>query len=77
MTVKTVYRSQHYPTLTGREPRFVRAMHYGGYAWCIRQPDGPYDIRQGTADAGDVPADIRAKADALLGHAFSYVEWPQ
>ena len=48
------------------------------YAWIIRDAlDLRYDIQQGTCDADDLPAEVRGAADALLGHAFSYVDWPR
>lgn len=76
MAVKTTYRSSQYKTLTGKEPRYVRRGALA-YVWCIVDPKTRLDVRQGTAEARDVPADIRAAADAQQGKAFSYVEWPQ
>jgi hypothetical protein len=58
--------------------RFVRACHPTGYVWCIQSNSAKrYDLQQGTCDAEDLPDDVRAAADSLLGRAFSYVEWPQ
>lgn len=85
MAVKTTYAARSYKTLTGKEDRFVRRMlrltsdpaDQPAYVWCIRCPETGLDVRQGTAEIGDVSADIRAAADAQQGKAFSYVEWPQ
>lgn len=43
------------------------------YFWC-EMHDG-WDVRQGTAESEDLPADVRAKADAIAGNWPSYVEW--
>lgn len=74
MTVKAIYTSRDYNPYVAVE-RFVRARQ-GDYAWCERDAlDRRYDVRQGTCDGSDLPANIRAAADRRLGHAFSYVEW--
>lgn len=76
MTIKITYTAKNYsPERMGE--RYVRAMFPIGYAWCERDTlDKRYDLRQGTCDAADLPASVRIAADRLLGHAFSYVDWP-
>jgi hypothetical protein len=54
--------------------RYVRRSG-DGYFWC-EMCDGWDVVRQGTADADDVPDEIRAKADAIAGTFPSYVQWP-
>ena len=75
MAVKTTYAAKSYPTLTGKEPRYVRR-DADEYRWCIVDPKTRLDFRQGTCESGDIPHDIREKVDSRAGRAFSYVEWP-
>jgi hypothetical protein len=76
MTIKATYTSKDYEPGCAVE-RFARATWPSGYAWCERDAlNARYDVRQGTCDAADLPADVRERADARLSHAFSYVEWP-
>lgn len=81
MAVKITYQTPAHKNDMG--DRFVRASFAGagkpnGYRWCIRGAlNLRYDIQQGTCDAEDLPAEVRERADNLLGHAFGYVEWPQ
>jgi hypothetical protein len=53
--------------------RYVRRARADVYVWC--ETCEGWDVRQGTADVGDVPAEVRAKADAIAGTFPSYVEW--
>lgn len=74
MTIRTTYTANDPDRPT---ERFVRSCHPAGYAWCERDISNKrYDLRQGTCDASDLPAEIREAADRRLGHAFSYVPWP-
>jgi len=62
----------------GELKRYVRRDSIGdGYSWCEKQTGSPYDRAQGTCDADDIDAAIRAKADAQRGQAFGYVDWPR
>lgn len=78
--IKTTYTARG-DKIEGK--RFVRAVFtndpaFQYYAWCICSGGNKrYDLQQGTCDAHDLPADVRGAADRMLGHAFSYVEWPR
>jgi hypothetical protein len=77
--IRTKYRSTTplKPKL-GPVLRYVRkAFKADGYEWCEKQQHSWTDLAQGTCDADDVPASIRAQADPLSGYAFAYVDWPQ
>lgn len=76
MTINVTYLAKGHTTQDAGD-RFVRRCYPTGYAWCLRGLDLRYDIAQGTCDAQDIPPAIRERADALMGHAFSYVEWPR
>ena len=57
--------------------RYVRKDATGdGYSWCLTSPRTKFDVAQGRCDADDIPANVRALADARRGLAFSYVDWP-
>ena len=80
MTIKITYTARG-DKIKGEGTRFVRACFPANsqdcYAWCIRSDSNKrYDLQQGTCDAVDIPDDVRAAADKLIGHAFGYVEWP-
>jgi hypothetical protein len=85
MALKEKWRSKHYDVLAV-EARFVRTVAtwgaLGAYEFCetahIPAAKGwrRFDIRQGFCDAEDLPDDVRAKADALAGMAWRYVDWP-
>lgn len=53
--------------------RYVRRAGDGVYFWC--EVCKGWDVRQGTADAGDIPEEVRAKADKIAGTFPSYVNW--
>jgi hypothetical protein len=53
--------------------RYVRRSGDDVYFWC--EVVKGWDVRQGTADADDLPAAVRAKADAQARFWPSYVEW--
>lgn len=70
------YTSKHYDPARVRG-RFVRRNAVGvGYSWCEVDRQSRYDLRQGTANASDLPDDIRKAADDLRQQYFGYVEWP-
>lgn len=81
--IRTTWKAQNYRNQ--REgARMVRASaaSVGGkphcYSWLIRDAlDLRYDIQQGTCDAEDLPTGVREAADAKVGHAFNYVDWPR
>lgn len=57
--------------------RYVRAnIKNGDYSWCEVGSDPRWDLRQGLANADELPDDIRAAADALRGTWPGYVDWP-
>lgn len=57
--------------------RYVRKEMFGrGYVWCEVGIDRSCDLRQGTAEAHEIPEDVRAKADASVTVLPGYVEWP-
>ena len=70
MTIRTNYR------VTGPvSKRYVRKSN-DGYRWCEQSAVKPEcDVAQGTCDAKDLPADVRAACDAHTG-AFYACEWP-
>lgn len=76
--IRVTYQSKDYrPSDVG--VRYVRAPIMSGdlYHWCeVGKPMLPFDIRQGTCDAEDLPPFIRIAADALRGRAYGNVEWP-
>ena len=58
--------------------RYVRrdARDKNLYRWCeTSSVDSRYDVRQGTCEAEDLPAHIRAKCDAYEGAHYAS-EWP-
>lgn len=57
--------------------RYVRKSTDGnGYKWCEQSAVTPaYDVAQGTCDADDLPAAVKAACDAYTG-AFYACEWP-
>lgn len=59
--------------------RYVRAGRGPGdfYFFCEVDPVSRLDVRQGVVDRDDVPASIRAAADARYGFFPSYVDWPR
>lgn len=56
--------------------RYVRRLREDLYAWCESSAADPrYDVAQGTCEADDLPADIRAVCDAYHGSGYA-CEWP-
>lgn len=57
--------------------RYVRrAIGQDFYKWCEQSAADPrYDVAQGTCEAQDLPADVRAACDAYKG-MFYACEWP-
>lgn len=45
------------------------------YLFCEVGDDRRYDLRQGTVNASELPAAVRAAADARAGFQPAYVEW--
>ena len=75
--IVTTYESKRLQTRRQQWRRYVRKDAMGdGYSWCITSWRNKYDVAQGRCEAGDIPADVRALADARRGLAFSYVDWP-
>lgn len=75
--IVTIYESKRFRTENLAWRRYVRKDATGeGYSWCLTSPRTSFDVAQGRCDADDIPAEIRALADARRGLAFSYVDWP-
>lgn len=55
--------------------RYVRA-DGDMYRFCVVGADRRIDLAQGTVAADQLPADVKAAADARRGFFPSYVDWP-
>lgn len=78
MTIRCTWQSEkNLSPRYGDLKRYVRWDAHFGYVWCEKQERARFDYAHGTCDAADVPVEIREKADAQRGRAFSYVNWPR
>lgn len=57
------------------QDRYVR-VDGDSFVWCEVGEDRRFDLRQGTCDKTDLPADVLAAAENRRGWFPSYVEWP-
>lgn len=72
--MKVIYESRDY--LPDRvTARYVRRCVSGEYRFCEVGEDLRYDIRQGTLEPEEIPADVRDLADSRVGHYFGYVKY--
>lgn len=72
--MQATYTSRQYSPDKVRS-RYVRRSA-NGYQFCEVGDNRRYDLRQGRVDASELPASVKAAADAMAGRAFSYVDWP-
>ncbi len=57
--------------------RYVRKPLTGeDFQFCEVGEDRRYDLRQGIVSASEIPEGVAMNAYAMMGQAFSYVEWP-
>ena len=56
--------------------RYVRIDGNGVFRFCEVGEDRWYDLRQGTVDREDLPADVIKAAEANRGKFPSYTAWP-
>lgn len=56
--------------------RFVRMDIDGMFHFCEQDSATGYDMRQGTVDPDELPAQVREAAVARCTFFPSYVEWP-
>lgn len=73
--ITVTFRSIGYDK-TRKYRRFVKRTK-DGYVWNETTWRGHYDVRQGRADASDIPVEIRKLADARKDEKFAGVAWPE
>ncbi len=64
-------------TVTTRYVRLSLPGEQGAYRWVEVGEDPRYNVREGNAEAHELPEEVRAGADARKGLFPAYVEWPK